>query len=348
MQEAVSYVVGLFEDPSNFAAGPYDDVSTALGDENYGEIDPYEVLEQAMDELGYDPDTQAAVMEAAHSSAAAEATATATATAEGGYSLEQLAGIFAEGIKVNIDNSEVINQIDNSMYVEGDVKGGIHQSNYTEVTNADDGAIVTDGDNYGDQQTGDGVQVGEAYGDVVQGDGNATGGGIIGDGNTQVGQAIDSNFAQGDVTEDNSWNDASQNTWTDESDHSFTDNTADSFNDQSDNSFTDNTSDSFNDESDNSFTDNTADSFNSEQSQEWTDNTSDSYNEEWNDNTSDSYNTEQSQEWSDDDQVDIDVNTGHGEPHFEEHGYEPLVEEYDHGYDHDHVDIDVHDNEILD
>lgn len=297
MQEAVAIVVAWFNEPGAVGDTPVDSVAAALGSENYGEVDPYEVLEQAMEELGYEADVQQEVLAAAQASAAAEAHATATATAEGGYSLEQLAGIFAEGVNVTIDNSQEHIEIDNSIYSEGD--GPIHQANYTELTDVDaaEGAIAAGGNIQGQQQTGDGTQIDDTYADdITTGDGNVSAdrGGTIGDGNVDAGHISNSAFGQGVV------------------DQSLTDNST--YTDNDDNSYTDNST--WTDNSDNSYTDNTTDSYDTENS----------YNPSNEVSDDDYVNVE----------VEVGTEGhDHYEPPVYEHGYEPVAEVYEDGPEYD-------------
>jgi hypothetical protein len=253
IEKAVAYVIGLVQAENHADVNVVDDVAANLGDENYGEIDPYQVLESAMEELGYDEETKAAVVEAAYESPAGQA----HYDEDGGYSLEQLAGIFAEGVNVTIDNSEEYLNVDNSMYVQGDVHGDISQANYTEVVDQDlaEGAIAAGGDNYGQQQSGDGTQIGEAYGEnIVTGDNNTTAsqGAVIGNENVQARDIHDSEFGEGDKYDDESYTDNSDNSTND----SFNTDTADSFNTQESFNTTDSydTEDSF-DHEDNDYVD---------------------------------------------------------------------------------------------
>lgn len=228
IETAVAYVRDMLEGKEGareaFADSPVDDVAVHLGDEDYSEINPLEVLSEALAQSDLDPEAQEAVMAAATASATATATATATADG-GGYSIEQLATIFAEGIKVEVNNTEFTNNVDNSLYVDGDVKGGIHQQNETNIVNADDGAIAAGNDQYGQFQTGDGQQVDHADGPVTQGDisgqvaGNdatadnvqsgdyntaASDYAVQGDENVQAHDIKESEFGKGDLTDDDS------------------------------------------------------------------------------------------------------------------------------------------------
>ena len=213
VQKAVTYVKGLLDDSSGMAESPLDDVASNLGSENYQEIDPYEVLEQAMKELGYDEATQQSVLDAAHQSPAGQ-----YPVEDGGYSLDHLATIFAEGINITLEEGDYIN-VDNSQYISGDVHGSVYNENITDIVNADDGAVVAGGDQHGQFQTGDGVQTGDNYGlvnqgdnsgqqaggdayadNVTSGDGNtvASGSAIIGNENVQADYIQASEFGKGD------------------------------------------------------------------------------------------------------------------------------------------------------
>ena len=255
----VTYVKNLLTNPGSlqsFAAGPIDDVAVNLGDEPYGDVNPLDILSEALAETDLDPSAQEAVMAAASASASAaaggaaasaSASASATATAEGeGYSIEQLAAIFAEGIKVTIEDNDVITNIDNSFSVQGDVHGNVHQDNDTNVVNADDGAVAAGGDQDGQFQTGDGQQIGQSHGVANQGDNSgqqaghdatadnvtsgddntvASDGAIIGNENVQAHDITGSEFGQGNLTDDDSFH------------------ATDSYNSQDDNSHTHTSSD---------------------------------------------------------------------------------------------------------
>lgn len=234
LENAVTYVRSLIdgneEALDSFAAGPVDDVAVHLGEENYGDYDPLEILKEALEQSDLDPEAAEAVMAAATASATATATATATADG-GGYSIEQLATIFAEGIKVEVNNTEFTNEVDNSLYVDGDVKGGIYQENQTNIVNADDGAIAAGRDQDGQFQTvtgdGDALQADDTHGVVNQGDNSGQIAGrdadadniqsgdyntaasdyaVLGDENVQAHDIKDSEFGDGDKTDDDSIN----------------------------------------------------------------------------------------------------------------------------------------------
>ncbi len=178
-----------------FSDAPADVVDAATSDVPAEDIDPMEVLSQALAGSDLPADQQAAVMDAVNESV------TGYGAPEGGYSPEQLADIFAQGINITVEEGDEI-YVDNSLYVEGDVKGGIHQANVTDITQADDGAIIADGAQGSNFQTGEGnVQLDNVNADnITTGSGNTVGsdGAVIGNENVNAGHIDNSEFGEGD------------------------------------------------------------------------------------------------------------------------------------------------------
>jgi len=180
---------------AQFGEAPADVVDAATSDVPAEDIDPMEVLTQALAGTDLPADQQAAVM------AAVDESVNGYGAPEGGYSPEQLADIFAQGINITIEEGDQIS-VDNSLYVDGDVKGGIHQNNVTEITDADDGAIIAEGAHNSNFQTGqDNVQLdGVTADNITTGDANtvASDAGIIGNENVNAGHIENSEFGEGD------------------------------------------------------------------------------------------------------------------------------------------------------
>ncbi|MEM9132923.1 MAG: hypothetical protein AAF962_18675 [Actinomycetota bacterium] len=178
---------------SNFGDSPVDLVEATAGVP--GDVDPSAVVAQALAGTDLDPATQQAVLDAVNSSAAGYG------TADDGYTADQLAEIFAQGINITVEEGDEI-YVDNSLHVEGDVKGGIHQNNYTDITQADDGSIIADGATGSNFQTGEGnVQLTDVHADnITTGDNNtvASDYGIIGDENVNAEYIANSEFGEGD------------------------------------------------------------------------------------------------------------------------------------------------------
>ncbi|MEM8925699.1 MAG: hypothetical protein AAGD35_19515 [Actinomycetota bacterium] len=201
MQEQLADLVTVLTDIFNgdtaalerFGESPVDFLDAQAGDVA-GDIDPAAVVAEALAGSGLDPATQQAVLDAVNGAANGQA-------ADGGYSSEELAQIFAQGINITVEEGDQIN-VDNSLYVEGDVKGGIYQENQTNITEADDGAIIADGATDSNFQTGEGnTQISDTYADnITSGDGNtvASGGSTIGNENVTADYIDNSEFGDGD------------------------------------------------------------------------------------------------------------------------------------------------------
>ncbi|MEL7158167.1 MAG: hypothetical protein AAFN30_16430 [Actinomycetota bacterium] len=207
---------------------PVDTIEAATG--STGEdVDPLAVISQALAGTELDADTQAAVMQAVTDSAGGYA------PADGGYEPAQLADIFAQGINVTVEEGDQIH-VDNSLYVDGNVKGGIHQANTTDITDADDGAIIAEGAHDSNFQTGEGnVQLDHVNADnITTGDNNtvASDYSTIGNENVDAGHIENSEFGEGDQDRsqsldlkiDDSFNDddVHKSTYTDD-DNTYTD-----------------------------------------------------------------------------------------------------------------------------
>ena len=179
-----------------FADAPVDTVEAQTSEVPAAEVDPMEMLTQALAASELDPAQQEAVMGAVND----QINSYADAAPEGGYTPEQLATIFAQGINVTVEEGDKIT-VDNSLYVDGDVKGGIHQANETNLTQADDGAIIADGAHGSNFQTGEGnTQLTDVEADnVTSGDGNtvASAGSVIGNENVNAEYIKDSEFGEG-------------------------------------------------------------------------------------------------------------------------------------------------------
>lgn len=88
-------------------------------------------------------------------------------------------GEYTTGSVINIvvNNETIVNEVDQSQNIYGEVHGGVHQANESQIINADDGAVVAGGDQHGVQAlTGDdSLQIGgDNDGPVTQGDGNVS------------------------------------------------------------------------------------------------------------------------------------------------------------------------------
>ncbi len=203
MQEQIADFVAMLTNMLNgeeaalesFSDAPVDVVEAQLSDIPAEEVDPLQMLSDALAGSELDAAQQAAVMDAVNGAVAEYP------PAEGGtYTPDQLAQIFAQGINVTIEEGDKIT-VDNSLYVEGDVKGGIHQANETNLTQADDGAIIADGADGSNFQTGEGnVQLTDVDADnITTGDGNtvASQGSTIGNENVTAHHIEDSEFGEG-------------------------------------------------------------------------------------------------------------------------------------------------------
>ncbi|MEM8924558.1 MAG: hypothetical protein AAGD35_13735 [Actinomycetota bacterium] len=203
MQEQLSDFVAMLTQMLNgdqaaldaFGDAPVDTVEAQTSDVAAADIDPVQMLAEALAASDLDAGQQAAVM------GAVDEAVNGYGAPEGGYSPEQLATIFAQGINVTVEEGDKIN-VDNSLYVEGDVKGGIHQANETNITDADDGAVIATGAEGSNFQTGEGnTQIDDTYADnITSGDGNtvASGGSTIGNENVDAYSIEDSEFGEGD------------------------------------------------------------------------------------------------------------------------------------------------------
>lgn len=190
-------------------AEPVDYFEAAAGEVAAEDINPLEVLTEALAGSDLDADTQAKVMDAYH-----EATAPYEVPAEGGYAPHQLADVFAQSLNATLEEGDYIN-VDNSLYADagepahgdhyadgGVIKGGINQHNETNITDADDGAVIADYATDSNFQTGsDNLQADGVWADnITSGDGNtvASAGSVIGDENVHAGTIHDSEFGDGD------------------------------------------------------------------------------------------------------------------------------------------------------
>lgn len=178
-----------------FGEAPVDYLEAQTSDVPAEEIDPVAVLTEALSQSDLDADQQAAVMHAVNDAV------NGYGAPEAGYTPEQLATIFAQGINVTVEEGDYIT-VDNSLYVDGDVKGGITQHNQTNITEADDGAIIADGAHHSNFQTGEGnVQLtGVDADNITTGDYNtvASEGSVIGDENVNAHHIDNSEFGYGD------------------------------------------------------------------------------------------------------------------------------------------------------
>jgi len=144
--------------------------------------------------------------------------------AEAQYEPHQMADVFAQSLNATLEEGDKIS-VDNSLYAEaggddyadpkpygepkphygddgGEIKGGIDQYNTTNITDADDGAVIAEYADNSNFQTGTGnVQIDGAYADnITTGSGNtvASGASTIGDGNVDAHTIKDSEFGEGD------------------------------------------------------------------------------------------------------------------------------------------------------
>ena len=202
LKELLAYLQNV----TGYGAGPVE--SYPVEDDYYTEPMPEDQLQaiaEALAEAGVEETVAADIVAAASAAAAASATggdaaaaASASASASAsGLSLEELLEVFAANIEVNY--------VDNSVEINGDVKGDFTQQNETRVVEAEDGGIAT-GDYFdGQAQTGNGQQAGyDAYADnFTTGDHNtiASKEGIIGDENIDADDIYDSEFGEGDLTD---------------------------------------------------------------------------------------------------------------------------------------------------
>ncbi len=183
------------------------------------DVDAAQVLSEALAGSQLDADAQAQVMEAYQSAAAPY-----DVPAEAAYEPHQLADVFAQSLNATLEEGDKIS-VDNSLYAEaggegyaepkpygepkphygddgGEIKGGIDQYNTTNITDADDGAVIADYATNSNFQTGsDNLQADGVYADnITSGDGNvvASGSSVIGDGNVNAHTIKDSEFGYGD------------------------------------------------------------------------------------------------------------------------------------------------------
>ncbi|MEM9132921.1 MAG: hypothetical protein AAF962_18665 [Actinomycetota bacterium] len=172
------------------------DTIDATLEEGAGDVDPLAVLADALAGSELDAATQASVLDAATNTAGGY-----TPVEGDGYDTTQLADIFAQGINVTLEEGDYIT-IDNSAYADGTIKGGIHQANYTDVTEADDGSVIADGAYDSNFQTGEGnVQLTDVHADnITTGDNNtvASDYATIGNENVDAGYIENSEFGEGD------------------------------------------------------------------------------------------------------------------------------------------------------
>ena len=123
-----------------------------------------------------------------------------------------------EGLTVVVNNNQIVNEIDQSLHVDGEVHGDIIQQNSSNVANATgEGAVAGEYVEDNQIQTGDGQQVGGDSGVQNQGDnsgqqagGNADADNITTGNENTVGSGEASHIGQGQETlEDVSFNDSS-------------------------------------------------------------------------------------------------------------------------------------------
>ncbi len=181
---------------AQLSESPVDAIDATLED-GTGDVDPLAVLADALAGSELDPATQAQVMDAATASAGGY-----TPVEGDGYDATQLADIFAQGINITVEEGDYLN-VDNSAYIDGNVKGGITQANYTDITEADDGAIIADGAYDSNFQTGEGnVQLTDVHAadNITTGDNNtvASDYSTIGNENVDAGYIENSEFGEGD------------------------------------------------------------------------------------------------------------------------------------------------------
>ncbi|MEL7158409.1 MAG: hypothetical protein AAFN30_17670 [Actinomycetota bacterium] len=178
-----------------FGEAPVDYIEAQTSAVAAEEVDPIAVLTEALSQSDLDPGQQAAVMDAVNEAV------TGYGAPEAGYTPDQLATIFAQGINVTVEEGDQIH-VDNSLYVDGDVKGGITQHNQTNITDADDGAIIADGAHGSNFQTGqDNVQLTDVDADnITTGNNNtvASEGSVIGNENVNAHKIDNSEFGEGD------------------------------------------------------------------------------------------------------------------------------------------------------
>ncbi|MEL7158119.1 MAG: hypothetical protein AAFN30_16190 [Actinomycetota bacterium] len=190
-------------------AEPVDYFEAAAGEVAAEDVNPLDVLTEALAGSDLDPDAQAKVMEAYETAATPY-----DVPAEGGYAPHQLADVFAQSLNATLEEGDYIN-VDNSLYADagepahgdhyadgGEIKGGIKQHNETNITDADDGAVIADYANDSNFQTGSGnLQADGVWADnITTGSGNtvASAGSVIGDENVHAGTITNSEFGDGD------------------------------------------------------------------------------------------------------------------------------------------------------
>ncbi|MEZ5411849.1 MAG: hypothetical protein R2761_27695 [Acidimicrobiales bacterium] len=161
-------------------------------------------------------------------------------------------GSPVEGLTVVVNNNQIVNEIDQSLHVDGEVHGDVIQQNTSNVANATaTGAIAGDEVGHNQVQTGDGQQVGGDSGVQNQGDnsgqqagGNADADNVTSGDNNTVGSGEASQIGQGQVSQDYATvNDSAQafgsgsvdNTANDTSDSHY----SESYNASADHSFND-------------------------------------------------------------------------------------------------------------
>ncbi len=192
-----------------FRAAPLDTVESQISGVPVEDIDPAALLADALAASDLDADAQAEVV-----AALTGATESYDVPAEGGYTPQQLADVFAQSLNATLEEGDYID-VDNSLYADGGeaahgeyghddagIKGGIDQYNTTNIVDADDGAVVAEGAWDSNFQTGsDNVQADGVWADnITTGDGNtvASQGSVIGDGNVNAGHIANSEFGDGD------------------------------------------------------------------------------------------------------------------------------------------------------
>ena len=198
MEDLVALLTDIFNGDTDalarFGESPVDYLDAQTADVA-GDVDPTAVVAEALANSGLDPATQQAVLDAVAASTAGHD------AGDGGYSNEELAEIFAQGINITVEEGDEI-FVDNSLYVEGDVKGGIHQNNVTNLTQADDGAVIANGAVDSNFQTGEGNTqlTGVNADNITTGDNNtvASDHSTIGNENVKAGHIDNSEFGAGD------------------------------------------------------------------------------------------------------------------------------------------------------
>lgn len=214
MQEQLSDFVEMLTNMLNgdeealaaFGESPVDYLEAQTSDVPVEDVDPLALLGEALAGSDLDADAQAEVLAALTGASAGYD----TPAEGGGYTAEQLADVFAQSINATLEEGDHIN-VDNSLYADageadhygngGEIKGGIDQYNTTNITDADDGAVIADGAYESNFQTGtDNTQVDDTWAEnITSGDGNtvASGASVIGDGNVNAGHIANSEFGEG-------------------------------------------------------------------------------------------------------------------------------------------------------